>query len=111
MSAASASRDGADADGLRQYRLSLAREARRYRNYPARAREAGLAGTTELRLVVNAAGGIDDLRLAKSSGHDLLDDAAIEMLRRAATRTPLPESLRGRTFALTLPVIFDLRDN
>jgi protein TonB len=47
-------------------------------------------------------------RLAKSSGHAALDAAALDMMRQAAPRARVPESLRGRSFAVSLPVVFDL---
>jgi protein TonB len=101
--------DGLDADGLRSYRLALAREAGRHKRYPAAAIEAGWGGTVELRLSI-VAGGVpgQTIELAKSSGHALLDEAALDMLRRAAPITPLPSVLEGRSFAVSLPVVFDL---
>lgn len=97
---------GFDADGLRQYRLELAREARRYKRYPERALLAGIGGTVEVR-VEHDPRAVPVARLVRSSGHDLLDAAALEMMRQAAPRTAVPEPLRGRAFAVSLPVIFN----
>lgn len=101
---------GVDAAGLRQFRLALAGEARRLRRYPEQARRAGLAGTTEVRIAVEAGGTMRRADLSRSSGHALLDAAALEMLGEAVTRTSLPESLRGRNFAVLLPVVFEVED-
>jgi protein TonB len=100
---------GPDAAGLRQYRLALAGEARRFRSYPETARRAGMAGTAEVRVSV-AAGAPRQTELARSSGHAILDTAALDMLRAAAARTTLPESLRGQEFAVLLPVVFEVED-
>jgi protein TonB len=100
---------GPDAAGLRQYRLALAGEARRYRNYPEVARRAGMAGTAEVRVLVSA-GITRQTELARSSGYATLDSAALEMLRAAAARTLLPESLRGQEFAVLLPVVFEVEE-
>jgi protein TonB len=97
----------ADADALRQYRLALAREARRFRSYPERARLAGIAGTAEVHVEL-AAGLPPVARLAHTSGNDALDAAAVDMMRRAAPRTTLPEQLRGRSLVVSLPVLFEL---
>lgn len=99
---------GLDADGLRSYRLSLATQARRFRRYPARALEAGWSGTVEVRVTVAADAAGPVAELVRPSGHGALDEAALEMLRQAAPATPVPESLRGRVFAVSLPVVFDL---
>jgi protein TonB len=100
--------EGVDADGLRSYRLALAREAKRHKRFPTRAIEAGWNGTAEVRILVSADGIAPDARLAKSSGHDVLDEAALDMLRNALPTTPVPPSLRGRTFVVDLPVVFEL---
>lgn len=101
---------GPDAAGLRQYRLALAAEARRFRRYPDAARQEGITGTAEVRVTVSAAGTPRQADLASSSGHAALDAAALDMLRRAAARTVLPESLRGQEFAVLLPVVFEVED-
>jgi protein TonB len=99
---------GPDAAGLRQYRLALAGEARRFRRYPVAARRAGLSGTAEIRVAV--ASGERSAELSRSSGHAALDDAALEMLRQAAVHARLPESLHGRDFAVLLPVVFEVEE-
>ncbi len=101
---------GPDQAGLRQFRLSLAGEARRYRRYPESARQAGLAGTSEVRVAVEAGGGARHTDLSRSSGHAILDQAALDMLRQAAARAVLPDSLRGQSFAVLLPVVFEVNE-
>jgi protein TonB len=110
LAPASPAESGPDQAGLRQFRLSLAGEARRFRRYPESARKAGLAGTSEVRVAVEADGGVRHADLARSSGHEVLDQAALDMLRQAAVRTALPESLRGQNFAVLLPVVFEVAE-
>lgn len=102
---------GADPDGLRQYRLALAREARQFRRYPERARLAGIGGTAEVRIEHGAGIPAPVARLERSSGNEALDSAALDMMRLAAPRAAVPELLRGRTFAVSMPVVFDLDEN
>lgn len=101
---------GPDQAGLRQFRLALAGEARKHRRYPETARRAGLTGTAEVRIAIEAGGLARHADLSRSSGHDVLDKAALEMLRMAATRAVLPESLRGQSFAVLMPVVFEVED-
>jgi protein TonB len=110
ISAALPTSDGIDADGLRSYRLALAREARRFKRYPSQAVDAQWSGTAELRVTVQADGVAMAAELTKSSGHAALDDAALDMLRHALPVTPVPVVLRGRAFAVNLPVMFELPD-
>jgi len=97
-----------DAEGLRGYRVALAREMRRHKRYPVRAIAAGWSGTAAFRVAVSENGAAQVDRLTRSSGHDVLDDAAAQMLQLAAPATPLPAALRGRAFAIDLPVVFEL---
>ena len=97
-------------DGIRQYGLNLAREARNYRRFPVLARQRGLEG--EVSVVVGTVAGVavPQVSLSQGSGIDVLDNAALEMVRLAVGSALLPESLRGREFALTLPIRFKLED-
>jgi protein TonB len=97
-----------DAEGLRGYRLALAREARGYKRYPRQAEEAGWSGTAEVRVSVLEGGLAQEPRLLRSCGYAILDEAALEMLRRALPATPVPPVLRQRAFQIDLPVVFEL---
>jgi protein TonB len=102
--------EGVDADGVRAYRMVLAGEARAHRRYPPLARERGWTGTAEVSVGVSREGQARQILLARSSGHKILDREAVNMMSRAAASAALPNSLRGREFAVSLPVVFDLDD-
>jgi protein TonB len=97
-------------DGLRAYRLSVANQARRFKRYPAQAIASRWEGTTEIRLEVGSDGRPRTAAVGRSSGHELLDRAALTMIDAGALRAPLPETLRGRNFVIVLPVVFNLED-
>ena len=99
---------GPAADGIRRYRLTLASQAKRFRQYPALASASGWQGTAEIRLDIRGEGRAPDVRLLRSSGRDLLDQAALTMIATAADRAEIPPVLRGQIFAVTLPVVFNL---
>lgn len=98
-------------DGLRGYRLAVASQARRFKRYPAQAMAAGWAGSAEIRLEVSSDGQPRDVTVSRSSGHELLDRAAQAMIDAGAQRASVPDSLRGRAFAVVLPVVFNLEDD
>ncbi|MBL8413399.1 MAG: energy transducer TonB [Propionivibrio sp.] len=101
-------REGVSADDLRQYRLSLAISARRFKRYPVLARERGWEGTAEVALNVNALLPVPEVVIVRSSGQAVLDQQALEMMTQAARATSLPQSLKGRDFRILLPVKFSL---
>ena len=99
-----------DPDGLRAYRVALASELRRFKNYPPRAVEAGWTGTAEISLSINAIGNVQTVLLTKTSGYRVLDEKALDMMRHAAPRTAIPGTLRGQPFSTKLPIAFTLDD-
>lgn len=99
--------DEVSLDGVRQHRLSLAREARQAKTYPDLARERGTEGVVVVVTTV-AGAGLPQVELSQSSGSDLLDRAAIDLVELAVRSARMPESLRGQQFALTLPIHYRL---
>jgi protein TonB len=95
-------------DGLRQYRLALAREARRFKGYPAYARGRGWQGDVVILLNASPAMESPVISLENSSGYPLLDDQALEIVRRAAGQAGLPDTLRGKRFRIAIPIQFRL---
>ena len=98
-------------DDLRQYRLSLASAARRFKQYPAQAHQRGWEGTVEVALKMSAPSPVPEVTLVRSSGHNVLDEQAVAMLTQAARVTALPEGLKARDFRLLLPVQFSLEND
>jgi protein TonB len=99
---------GEVADALRGYRLAVAVQARRFKRYPAQAMASGWAGTAEVRIEVDSGGRPRPAAITRSSGYDELDRAALVTIDAGALRARLPESLRGKAFAVVLPVVFNL---
>ena len=62
-------------------------------NYPQEARERRLYGTLRLLVSIEPDGALRDVRLLASSGHDVLDDAAIRIVRLAAPFAPFPPAM------------------
>jgi protein TonB len=76
--------------------------------YPLAARRQGLAGTVELHVWLEPSGRVRDVQVARSSSHALLDEAAVETVRRLGP-VPFPESLPRRPLLIRLPLVFELR--
>jgi protein TonB len=71
-------------------------------NYPEEARRRGLEGSLVLSVDVLADGSIEHVRIMRSSGYDLLDEAAVRIVRLAAPYAELPPSIREETDILTI---------
>jgi protein TonB len=105
-----AARRAGDSDPitLDQYRLALIGVAKRYKRYPARAMEMGWQGRVEVRLVIGVGGLTQTASIKSSSGYEVLDQQALEIVLKAKPLTPIPASLRGREFTIDIPIIFEL---
>ena len=78
----------------------------RYRTYPLAARRARIEGMVQLHVTLMPDGRLVDARVERSSGHPLLDQAALDLLARAA---PLPSdfgSTRTEQIQLQLPIVY-----
>jgi len=102
--------ESVSAEDVRQYRTSLAISARRFKRYPALAKERGWEGNVEIALDFRRVSSGPEVSVASSSGRSMLDDQALEMIRQAARVTDLPASLKGREFRVILPITFNLND-
>ncbi len=60
---------------------------RRNKHYPRVARERGIQGVVRLRFILNQSGAVDKIEILQSSGSEVLDDASIQAVYRAA---PMP---------------------
>jgi protein TonB len=100
-----------DPGSLAQYRLALAATARRHKLYPSNAIDRGWQGKVEVRLFIGADGQLDRAQVKTSSGHDVLDRQALEMMKKATSLTPIPPALRERGFAVEMPVVFELKND
>jgi protein TonB len=63
-------------------------------NYPDEARRQKLYGSLILHVAVKEDGQIEQVRVLQSSGHKLLDDAALRIVRLAAPYSPFPKEIR-----------------
>ncbi len=63
-------------------------------NYPEEARKKEIYGRLRLLVALYASGDVKEIRVLHSSGHKVLDDAAIRIVRLAAPFSPFPEDVR-----------------
>lgn len=66
-------------------------------NYPDEARRQGISGSLMLQVAVNTDGSVRNIRVLRSSGHKVLDDAAIRIVQLASPYAPLPPEIRKDT--------------
>lgn len=98
-----------NAGEIEAYRLALIEAAMRYRRYPMQAMDRGWQGRVEVRLVIGANGAIRKAVIKTSSSYPILDNEALDMVRKGKTWARVPPALSGYEFTVDVPVIFRLQ--
>lgn len=80
-------------------------------NYPDKARREQLSGNVLLDVALNPDGTIRNITLLRSSGHKVLDDAAIRIVHLAAPFAPFPPDIRKNTDVLHITRTWEFRDD
>jgi len=62
----------------------------------------------QIEIVIEPSGAIGGVKVVESSSHEILDDAAVESVKRLSP-LPFPPHLVPRAIRARLPVVFDLK--
>ncbi len=102
-----ATREAAEADYLRRWVNRVERIGNL--NYPDAARRQRLSGRLILEAVLDREGGVRDVRVLRSSGHAILDDAAQRIVMLGAPYPAFPDRLRREAEELHIIRTWDFR--
>jgi len=94
---------------IARFRARLAADVQRFKGrYPPEARQKGMEGTAVVLVAVDTEGR-RICTLKKSTGHDVLDEKALAVVKYAASNVPMPEALRGVAFSTEIRLQFALK--
>jgi protein TonB len=79
----------------------------RNKKYPARGRD--LTGQVGVNFTVRSDGSVTGAKIVSSSGHELLDDEVMALVRRVQPFSPIPAELGKDSINITVPVVFSGR--
>ncbi|MGQ0577680.1 MAG: energy transducer TonB [Betaproteobacteria bacterium] len=96
---------------LQIYGQSISKEIKRYQKYPPLAQRRGWEGAVDVQLQIAADGKVTSITLGRSSGRSILDEEALNMVRRASPLPQAPQNLRGRELTVTVPIVFKLQES
>ena len=71
-------------------------------NYPDEARRMQMYGNVRMLVALQPTGRIDEVRILQSSGHNVLDQAALNIVNLAAPFEPFPNELRAEADILEI---------
>jgi len=80
-------------------------------NYPDQAKQHNLNGNLLLDVAIKADGSLAGIKLLRSSGHKVLDDGAIRIVRMAAPFAPLPPNIRKEVDVLHITRVWQFHND
>ena len=102
----------------REYRYASYMEAWRRKverignlNYPSEARDQGLYGNLILHVAVRADGSLEGIRVVRSSGQEVLDQAAVRIVELAAPFAEFPPDIAAETDVLDITRTWQFQRN
>ncbi len=81
----------------------------RRKTYPTDAKKARQEGVVTVRFSVDRNGNVSNVSIRKSSGHDILDAATLQLLQRVAPLPRMPAAMQRDTVTVSLPIDYSLK--
>lgn len=78
-------------------------------NYPEEAIRNNISGQCYVEALINADGSVRSVSVLRSSGHKLLDDTALRIVRNNGPYAPLPPEIRKQTEVLPIRLEWNFR--
>jgi protein TonB len=99
------------ADAAYLYRWRTRVEALGNQHYPEESSRLGIYGDLRLLVAISSDGSIDAIEVLSSSGHRVLDEAAVRIVRMAAPFDPFPPELAATTDRLEIIRTWKFRED
>ena len=93
---------------IESYSSVLANAIAKYKQYPKIAQMRGWQGTVIADLEIDSKGSVISVKIKKSSTYEILDNEALEMIKKASPFPAPPDNLRGKNFNVLVPISFKL---
>lgn len=91
------------------YVYELVKMIKLKKTYPRLAKRFGQTGQVIYQFVINAQGQFGEFIKKQTSGHDILDEAALSLLAQFSGLNPLPKGIQN--IPITIPVTYNLHDS
>ncbi|MDR3154735.1 MAG: energy transducer TonB [Deltaproteobacteria bacterium] len=96
-------------DAREAYKTKVRRKLERNKKYPPSAMREHLQGIATVRFTINRSGTVTNYSLVKGSGHGILDDEVMALIRRVTPFPEFPAEIPEPTMTLTAPIQFRIR--
>jgi|GEM_PF-5518696 len=101
-------RDGAVVSAMERYKFELRLYLESRKVYPETAKRLRQAGNVVVSFKVDTEGVLSDVKLEQASASEILNRAAVDLVKSAARFKPLPSDARLAEIQLSLPIEYSL---
>jgi protein TonB len=91
-----------------QYGLLLSQEIAKFKQYPPFAKQSKQQGVVLVQVQIDGLGKLIAVNLYQSSNHELLDNQALAMVRKASPFSKPPPDIENKDLNLVIPITFNL---
>ena len=91
-----------------QYGLLLSQEIAKFKQYPPFAKQSKQQGVVLVQVQIDGLGKLIAVNLYQSSNHELLDNQALAMVRKASPFSKPPPDIENKDLNLVIPIAFNL---
>lgn len=95
-----------NANALSAYTSKIRAKLNRLKKYPSAAASQRLGGVVTVNFTVDRGGNVTSSRMVKSSGHSVLDQEAMALLKRCSPFPAMPKEMTQTSLNLTVPIQF-----
>jgi TonB family protein len=95
-------------DILQRFTQNVRRRIESKKIYPLAARKSMLEGQVGLKITLLKSGQLETVEIIESSGHAILDKAAVESARKAAPFPSLPEGVERERVQMSIYLVFKM---
>lgn len=100
-----------DQEALDGYGRALSKAFSRFQRYPPLAQIRRWEGKVQVSLQIAAGGKLVSASVSQSSGYEILDQQALEIIKQANPLPQVPEALQAKTFTVVVPILFKLENS
>lgn len=97
-----------DQEAMLRYQDIIKQKIEEKKEYPASAISRGIGGVVYLRFTVISDGHVDKIEIVKTSGYKVLDQSAVETVKKSSPFPPFPEGIKTSHIQMELRLVYEL---
>jgi len=93
---------------MQRFAQNVRRKIESRKRYPLAARKSMIEGRVGVKMTILKDGRLEIVEIIKSSGHSILDKAALESIRRSAPFPPFPKDVERKRVQMSIYLVFKI---